>query len=351
MNARLAALALRRALHPSIAGAAILLAWLAARGAHAPGWLELGSVSGGSTRAQVWSALALLLLPALSFVALRAPARWREGERLWLAARAGGAWTGPISTWVGSCAGGALLLLAPLLAGELAAGGGSASFRAAGELAAPSARSTRDGQGLAWEVPDPGRAAPPGSRARLDVEVRAGAGRAVDAVLHARRAGGGATAARARLARAGTLEVELPPGPGALELELERVGEGASLALVRPAAVLLVPVGSSRTAGLVLCLHLLLALAAAVGLGLGLGAWLEAGTAAVLLGSAWLAALLGPAEPWAATPGAGFVAALASAGEDLVPALPSWTALGGGLAASLAGIALARAAAGWRGER
>lgn len=357
VNLSLLLLALRRALHPALIAATLLVAAAAARSERASGWTGGWSETGaaaGVARAGVWTLGALLLAPALLAVAAHASGRWRGGEAEWLAPRALGPGAVLVSTWLGGLLGALALALAPLVAGELAAGGAAPAWRAAGELALRSPEPLEDGAGLRWRLADP--RAPAGSRVRFELQLSGGQGPAADVRARARRLRGGEEvgerSVERRLARAGTLDLSLPPGPGELELSLARIGDGATLALQRPAVRLLVPAGGPGMAGAVLLAHLLLALGAGTALALALGRWMGPGTAAGVLLGGWAAATLAPSGAPAALPGLSLPAALRELRAGFVPAAPSLAAWLGALGAAALGLGLARLGLrNWRAER
>lgn len=352
-EASLTLLYLRRALHPGLAAALIVLALVLAGADWGQGTALLGTedpelLARGLARQGVWLGLAVIVAPAAVVGAARVVARWRAGEADWLAARARGPATAVASAWLGIAIGCALACLLVLAAAELAAGpGGDAALRAAGELAP---RGT-DGierlpgvEGVAWTVRDPGPAAPAGSVARLRVGMRVWSGPAADVRLTLERVGPGSSGARGevarRLSRAGLLALELPPGPGDLRFVLARESDGAAIVVERAAAELFVPAGNELLAGLALLCHVWAALAAWTALALGLGAWMSPAGATVSVAGLQAALWLAPVAP-RALPAVALPAAFARAGEGLVPAALGPAAGAATAAAVLVGLTLA----------
>ena len=347
-NRSLLLLALRRALHPGLGAAALVLAGALLLFGNGTSGLEVGAenashIERALARQAMWTALTLLVAPVLAIGAARVVGRWRAGEAAWLAARAAPPRVTLTSTWLGLLAGAAVASLGVALAAEAGVGTDSTprALRAAGVLRANPCETPAGGAAVRWLSPAPDPFAP-GSRARLALDLWAQSGPAAQVTLSVERAdGGGRAVVERRLSRAAILEIDLPPGEGELVFTLERVGEGATVVLERPELILLVPAASERLASVELACRLLLALACWTALGLGFGAWMSAPGAVLVLAGAqalvWLAA--DPSQLW--LPAVDLGAALSWVGEGIVPpALApaawlgsvAWVALGLGVA-------------------
>ncbi|MAF67548.1 MAG: hypothetical protein CMJ84_18070 [Planctomycetes bacterium] len=345
VNRSLFLLALRRGLRPGLIVAALTLAGALLLTGGAGSGLEVGGEDGarierGLARQAMWTALCLLVAPAIAIAAAREVGRWRAGEAAWLAARAAPPRVIVGSTWLGLTAGAGLAALALILSAEAAAGGAAAGvpLRAAGVLRTEMLEAPVTPGTLSWSCPAPAQLAP-ASRARLALAVWARGGPAAQIALAVERAGGGGrTTLERRLARAAIVDIELPRGAGDFLFTLEHRGEGAAVVLEQGALTLLVPVASERLASVELALRLLLALASWTAVGLGFGAWMSAPGAALVLAGAqalvWLAA--GPAGPW--FPASDLGAALAWTGAGIVPPTltpAAWLGTAGWVAAGL----------------
>ncbi|MDP6763588.1 MAG: hypothetical protein QF860_12080 [Planctomycetota bacterium] len=355
VNRSLFLLSLRRALRGGWLVAALALVcalWVADSPS---GGLELGAENGprierGLERRAMWTAVCLLVVPALVIAAAREAAMRREGGAAWLTSSAAPQRVVLASTWSGLCAAAGVGVLGLSAAAELAAGAaGATALRSAGNLPIEADEGAVRADGLHWRSPAPADL-PPRSRARLELSTWSRGGPATEITLKVEREGGGeGTILEDRLARAAIVELDLPPGEGDFLFTLVRRGGGAAVVLEPAALSLLVPAASERLASVALASRLLLALAAWCALGLGLGAWMSArGAVAVLAGAqalVWLSA--GPSGSW--LPAADWAEALSWVGEGIVPPPPTAAAWLGTGAWVLFGLGLARlgAACGW----
>ncbi len=312
MNARLAALALRRTAGPVVIAALLLAAW-SAWSTPAAGALHDAEALRGLWIGSAWSTLVVLVAPLLVLhAALARPAReaaWVESARIGPAGAARSAVAGAV------------------LAALLVAGAWSAAFlprmARTGDPPVPALVGRAPGPAevlvdarapLSWSSDRiPGEAA----SARLELSLELSPGGGSDVLLCATR-GAERREARAHLAPRGGVEVALPPGSGAVAFELSLPETGARGFVLGPELTLWRP-APAASAARGLAARAALALAAWAALAVLLASWLRPVTTVFLLLALWVPAWSGAALlAW--LPGADLFAAIALAEAGRAPA-------------------------------
>ena len=304
------------------------------------------------SRQNTWTALLVIWLPGLLFLAASTAPGWRRGEVAWLAGAAIGRGRILASTWLGGALAGALILLTCAVVAEVHAGEGPPARRLAHETPTPRVVLLAGDPARIWQ------ATPPAAARTLRVPLVAVVGGALPHVrLSVRRTDEppGATGATRHIERAVagrvTCEVPLPPGTGPLEVRLERLGEadedGAGVAVLG-AAVFTTPAASERLASVALLARAWLALCAWGALALALGTWFSGATAALGTLAVAIATWMSDSAPtW--LPGRGIGRALEVIGEGFVPASLGAPEVAAAAGCVLLGLALGRAGLGtWR---
>lgn len=331
LHSGLIRLALRRTLSPGIwISAALLGIWLAAT-SHVPQALLLAAgdargIERGFLRQSVWGGMALFLIPVLVLHAAGFRRR-RDSDAGWFACRALPHAGYSLSSWCGTALAGCALFAGVALATELRAASGApppsgqTSLRLSAHLRGL-APTLLEENAHSWRIDDPGDAAPPGSRLRVELTPVAGRGPTAEVELRAARFVQGAEnavrSARTRVSGRAAIEVELPPGPGQIVFRLSRL-EGANLAvLAEDGLELWTPSSSERWASFELWLRCCTVVIAWTAIAMGIATWLSTPTAVLLvLFLASMSLLSGDWPAW--WPGSDLGRALAITAEGRVP--------------------------------
>jgi hypothetical protein len=347
LNLPLFSLYLRRAMHPALLLVLVAVALVASRSGNAPETALLGAenpeqLARGMMRREMWFLLCAVLLPVQLHSAGQWTQRVRDGDGNWLSPRALSSWKIVLTSWFAIFCGSVAWLVAIAATGELAAGGGEASYRVVKEWPLLEHRTRGEENQLRWTT-ELGEL-PPGSRGRLSFGILGNYGDVEELVLRATPLDAGsrerATEAHVRPGRRGRIEVELPPGEGNLLFEFSAVGATAALLVESPRFLVSVPApewsGTTALLG-----RLALAAAAWLALALGLGAWISAPSSVLLVaifwGGAWERGVGGGFLPGAELP-----RAFAAVAEGRVPASLPPGVWGGTLVCVAIGLILLR---------